>query len=160
MRQRCIVCGMVLEPSKENEITQIEFLKINGLPPSELCTQLISTLGTCKDGGHHETTFEPEDRQRMANIIVDYDSEVSLLGKERQHNVELVTKREEIILSLRQIGNGIRNSAEKIVESEIDIETILTDYEAISSTKDIEFYRMTVSDKKEEVKEEKPEDKK
>ena len=152
MKQKCMICGEILEPTKENEIAQIAYITRNKLPPSELCTQLVSTLGKCKDGGLHEPTFEPEDRKRMVNTIANFDSEVSKLDNERKKNVELVNKREQIIEQLHQIGDMMRASADNIAESEFEIETILTDYEAISSTKDIEFYRTIVEEIKEENK--------
>jgi len=158
MKQKCIICGIVLEPSKENEIAQIEFVKRNKLDPSVLCPILVPTLGECKDGGLHETKFEDEDRQRMVNIISDYDGEVAKLDNERKHNGILVNKKEEILTQLRQISEEIRESTHNIVESEGDIETILVDYEAIANTKDIDFYRKMPN--KEETKKENPEDKK
>lgn len=157
MKQKCIICGEILEPTKENEIAQIEFVKRNKLDPSVLCTQLVSTLGTCKDGSLHETVFDDDDKSRMANVISDYDSEIVTLEKERKQNGELVKRREEILVQLKLVGGEIRESTEKIVDSEIDIETILTDYEAISYTKDIEFYRNIPGISKED---EKPEYKK
>ena len=148
MRQKCIICGSILEPSKENEKAQIEYLRRNKLPPSELCTQLASTLGECKDGGNHETTFDSEDRKRMANIIVAYDTEILKKNDEVSHNRTLIAKRDEILKQLRQVGDDLRSSAEKIAESECDIETISIDYEEISGTSDIDFYRKVAEETK------------
>lgn len=153
MKQKCIKCKQIFEPSKEDEVAQIGVIKRNGLTPEVLCDMLSLTFGQCADGDSHLTTYDDEDRRKVAKIITDYDEEKAKLENIRKKANELGNNEKDLLNQLMIVRKEVQDSTRKIVDSEEKIKTVLCDYEAMTNTDDIEFYRtVKIETKDTEVK--------